>query len=104
MTAVENIILGLAFLPSSSACDMLIDSLVANQAKNRSLRSISLYATGADSRKDRTDEGYQKNVNFSDTAKAQIATLEAKGITVYQWKLLSERAYKNPSPYQEPQL
>ena len=70
MTAVEEINLSSIYL-SSSACDMLMEVLTANQAQNPDLKKIYLKETGD-----------KDNKNFSEAAKAHIATLKAQGVEV----------------------
>ena len=70
MTAVEWIVLDGIQLPSASACDMVMESLVANQAQNPALKKIYVKAGG------------EHNENFSDAAKAHILALIAKGVNV----------------------
>ena len=71
MTTLEDIRVSMISLLSSSACDILIDSISANFAQNLSLKEIELIDTGG-----------AKNQNFSEAAKATVATLEAKGVVV----------------------
>ena len=81
MTAVEDIPLDRMNL-SSNACDMLMESLVANQAMNPSLKQIELFMAGGDSKIKPDQEGFRENVNFSDAAKAHVAALKANGVEV----------------------
>ena len=52
-------------------CDQVISAIVACQQANPDLNKIDLYKTG----------GWD-NKNFSDSAKAQVDDLEAKGVEI----------------------
>lgn len=71
MTAVKEISLRWISLPDSAACDMLMESLVANQEGNPNLSFIDLREAGGD-----------WNGHFSEAAKAHIATLKEQGVDI----------------------
>ena len=81
MTAVQSISV-MSLCLTSSACDRLMDSIVANKDQNPALNCIWIFGTGADDKIERNEKGYGKNVNFSEAAKTQVAALKAKYVQV----------------------
>ena len=72
MTAVEIIDLGSSSIYNHSMSDKIVESFVANQAKNPALSKLELLYF----------VGNRKGDYFSDAAKAQIDALKAKYIEI----------------------
>ena len=68
MTSVQNLNMECIWLSTEEMCDQVISAIVACQQANPDLKTINLINTGV----------------FSDSAKAQVADLKAKGVEIHE--------------------